>query len=1144
MITWPQNSRLCPSPETVRKYLEGWTDEASSQQIEEHLNLCDACANSVEADRNPSDRWLLAMRSETQPTSSESNQSDQSSESSESDQPDRERLFEEIDPVAQRAIESSKRMHQDSGVSALSNRSSTFANSVVALGEIGPYELIRSIGQGGMGYVMLARHKHLDKEVAVKILPSTPWRVPTEEARFQREIRAVGKLEHPSIVTALDAGEYQGTHFLAMEYVDGLDLSRLAKALGPLSIPDACELIRQTSLGLSYAHSQGIVHRDVKPSNLMLDRTGKVKILDFGLAQLQPWDDGCADLTSVGQLMGTLDYMAPEQAEHGGAVSYRADLYSLGATLFRLLVGRAPLAITPTQTPIEKLRLLSNHPIPHLKTMLPDAPEELCLIVDSLLARDPSQRPPSAAHLAELLEPWAKGSELVALVKQAQNIATQTPESPKSNPNMLASQRWENPPTGSNEKVPLLDERASILAKPHSSRGRSNWNWILWTAAGLLAPLAALGGFLIYLETQKGQVVVESEVAEVRVRVVSDGKEIDDVQLSQGINSIRLRAGKYELIIDSPTDSITMSNQAFILKKGETIVARIRRTEQQTSPGTPSLAVSPSPPSPPLYDGNSSLNVPRYNGKTLQEWLTILDRERAITPVVESLEAITGLATREDRERIRKPLETQIERFNNSHAIIAKALAIEKRIATDEEFEGRVREILKSIQKNALDQLLHSSSSLRTVLSNDRMFAESLMSLELKESDFTLKTSVARSLFDLFGTATDFKLDELSRICDRIFSSESTRKSLVDPTKSMSSEARLAMDSMVIRVLQSQASTPSESADAMSYLLNPDSMARVRKEAVPALEKILMAMSQDQQIRLADTTWHTSSGHNKITQTISERGNEYESMFKISSGNIPYSIFVVRFINAADLTADLAQPLRELVKSCLNSIQPVAPELLTIKISIFGLTRWDLTPKVYSLKARPLAWKMDFFTFHAALRLLQSNKLADIKDFVPEAPTAVDVIRWSNAAQMMPELDSDRSGDLDKDEFGNNGDFSVADKDKDGYLTDVEYYRYVMEMDKLGVLRHRTTGEVGMLASAVKKHFIGRGVLPSTLNSLWTKPDDFPNGLEWVKCLNEPIVEDPWGTPYRYTTDGASFKIRSNGPDRQENTDDDIINRE
>ena len=235
MIASTQNARVCPSPETVRKYLEGWSDEAASQQIEDHLNHCEACASSMEQDRNLSDHWLQAIRSETLPKSNEATRGAD------------ERPSEEIDPVARQAIERSKRILHDVSSNVLPNPEKPFTRLVTALGEIGPYELVRPIGQGGMGYVMLARHKHLDKEVAVKILPSTPWRVPTEEARFQREVRAVGKLEHPSIVTALDAGVYEGTHFLAMEYVDGLDLSRLTKLLGPLSIPDACELIRQSA---------------------------------------------------------------------------------------------------------------------------------------------------------------------------------------------------------------------------------------------------------------------------------------------------------------------------------------------------------------------------------------------------------------------------------------------------------------------------------------------------------------------------------------------------------------------------------------------------------------------------------------------------------------------------------------------------------------------------------------------------------------------------------------------------------------------------------------------------------------------------------------------------------------------------------
>ncbi len=895
MITWPQNSRLCPSPETVRKYIEGWTDETFSQQIEEHLSLCDACASSIESERNPSDDWLQAIRSETQQTSDEAVQ------------PDQGRLSEEIDPVAQQAIERSKMMlfnpHSGEpnmfnprcgGPSGLPVAEFEKVFSQTALGEIGPYELVRPIGQGGMGYVMLARHKHLDKEVAVKILPRTPWRIPSEEARFQREIRAVGKLEHPSIVTALDAGEYEGTHFLAMEYVDGLDLSRLAKALGPLSIADSCELIRQTALGLSYAHAHGVVHRDVKPSNLMLDRSGKIKILDFGLAQLQPWDDGCADLTSVGQLMGTLDYMAPEQAEHGGAVSYRADLYSLGATLFRLLVGRAPLAITPTQTPIEKLRLLSNHPIPRLKTMLPDAPEEVCSIVDRLLARDPSQRPPSAAHLAELLEPWAKGSELVTLMKKAQEIATQTPDSLRSNPSLLASQCLANP---------ALDERASNLQQPKSIRGRNHWNWIRWTAAGLLAPLAA-GGFLIYLETQKGQVVVESEVDEVRVRVVSDGKEVDDVQLSQGANSIRLRAGKYELLIDSPTDSITMTNQAFVLKKGETIVARVRRTEQpggQTNLGSPRLVVSTSSP-----------DVPTFNGKSLQEWLAILDRERAFDPVNESLGAIIGLATKEDRERIRKPLNSQIPRFSNNSAIIFRVLEIEKIIATKDEFEIRLLAILSTTQAPATDVLVQQGRDLRKLIQNDRIYAQSLMLLDAKVSAQSIRVGVANLLLDLLLKNSDFNPDELTRYCHRVFSSRSVFWRFIDLTEQKPVEVLHAMDLLVLRVLQTQASTPSEIADAMYYLLDPDSLARVRKEAVVAIENILIAMSKHEQHRLAETTPHFNT--NRVNQMMNERSKEYSSIFRNADGNVPCGIFMLRFISVANLSADLAQPLRELAK--------------------------------------------------------------------------------------------------------------------------------------------------------------------------------------------------------------------------------------
>ena len=172
--------------------------------------------------------------------------------------------------------------------------------------------------------------------------------------------------------------------------------------------------MRCVAIGLSHAHAAGIVHRDIKPSNLMLSYSGEVKILDFGLARHSVWDEPSAELTTVGQLMGTLDYMAPEQAECAAAADYRADLYSLGATLFRLLAGRPPLALAPDLSPLSKLRLLANYDPPRLDTLRPDVPRKLVSLVASLLDRRPDYRPASAAHTAEYLAEFTSGHDLVA----------------------------------------------------------------------------------------------------------------------------------------------------------------------------------------------------------------------------------------------------------------------------------------------------------------------------------------------------------------------------------------------------------------------------------------------------------------------------------------------------------------------------------------------------------------------------------------------------------------------------------------------------------------------------------------------------------------------------------------------------------
>ena len=198
--------------------------------------------------------------------------------------------------------------------------------------QIGPYVLEEALGSGGMGTVYRAVHSKLKRNVAVKLLPEARWSNVAAITRFEREMEAIGQLDHPNIVRASDAGEDQGMHYLVMDYVEGLDLSRLSNRLGPLPVADACELARQAALGLQYVHENGLVHRDIKPSNLMLawnraggsssiarlpqetnTREASLRILDLGLALLGDEHlEDAHELTSVGQLMGTLDYMSPE----------------------------------------------------------------------------------------------------------------------------------------------------------------------------------------------------------------------------------------------------------------------------------------------------------------------------------------------------------------------------------------------------------------------------------------------------------------------------------------------------------------------------------------------------------------------------------------------------------------------------------------------------------------------------------------------------------------------------------------------------------------------------------------------------------------------------------------------------------------
>lgn len=284
------------------------------------------------------------------------------------------------------------------------------------LKQLRQYQLVAKLGEGGMGEIYKAVHIELQKFVALKLL--TTDRASSERGleSFHREMRAAGRLDHPNIIRANDAGEINGIHFLVMEYVDGVDVQRLIDRLGPLPLAEACEITRQAAEGLQHVYEHGLVHRDIKPSNLMVSTTGVVKILDLGLAVLPEHADEKADES---RLVGTLDFMAPEQAEYSYDVTIRADIYGLGATLYKILTGRAPLADSRHTTPLKKMVALAKNPVPPVQRFRTDVPHELAETIARMLAKRPDERLQTPAEVAAVMGRFAAGSQLPAVVSKA-----------------------------------------------------------------------------------------------------------------------------------------------------------------------------------------------------------------------------------------------------------------------------------------------------------------------------------------------------------------------------------------------------------------------------------------------------------------------------------------------------------------------------------------------------------------------------------------------------------------------------------------------------------------------------------------------------------------------------------------------------
>lgn len=371
---------------------------------------------------------------------------------------------------------------------------------------MGQYRILDELGRGGMGRVFKAEHMTMGRVVALKILNTNLTKTERARTLFEREVKAAAKLSHPNIVTAFDANQLGERCFLVMEFVDGPNLHDLVKEHGPLPVPQACDYIRQAALGLQYAHDLGMVHRDIKPANLLVQKnktkttTGSsiVKILDFGLARLTAQEDGVPGndsiMTNSQTVMGTPDFLSPEQARNLHATDGRSDLYSLGCSFFYLLTGKPPF---PGGTTMEKLVRHSTEPVASVTNLRSDVPSEVAAIVDKLLAKKPADRFQSASELAATLQPFTGQESANWVVVEPLPAENVLPVSSRSLPRIAPTpgeDPWANIDDESSQVQTLSDEAATTDVGPHRRRKRGV-NKLWYALFAFLAIAAGTGAF-------------------------------------------------------------------------------------------------------------------------------------------------------------------------------------------------------------------------------------------------------------------------------------------------------------------------------------------------------------------------------------------------------------------------------------------------------------------------------------------------------------------------------------------------------------------------------------------------------------------------------------------------------------------------
>ncbi len=534
----PMATTPCPDRDQLLDYLLGKLPDDISDRIAAHLDECPTCESAAETLDQVSDTMVSELNR----------------------------------PLTRGQFESEPQYHEAlQRVLALAGaESGTVGDSVRTLGDVSPglgqlgeYRLLEKLGEGGMGAVYKAQHTKLDKLVALKVLPKDRMQNPMAVSRFEREMKAVGRLNHPHIVQAHDAREIDGTHFLAMEYVEGLDLAKLVSQTGPLRVADACELARQAAVGLQHAHEQGLVHRDIKPSNLMLSvvrgplsvaparvqrithhgqlttdhgQQTIVKILDLGLALLGTNEPNRPEMTAAGTAMGTADYVSPEQVTDSHSVDIRSDIYSLGCTLYKLLSGRAPFVGPEFKNDVAKMMAHVHSTPPPISLLRTDLPPGLAAVIERMMAGKPKDRFATPGEVATALEPFAVGCDLGRLLNEANGlVALPTIEPPcsASTGKLIASAHSDTAtpaplaPVRRQEDAPSAPLASVFRGDGPGVRGGSRRPLWIALAAAAAIPLLLAGWIIIRVRDEKGNVVSELKVpANQTVEIEQDGKPL------------------------------------------------------------------------------------------------------------------------------------------------------------------------------------------------------------------------------------------------------------------------------------------------------------------------------------------------------------------------------------------------------------------------------------------------------------------------------------------------------------------------------------------------------------------------------------------------------------------------------------------